>query len=212
VSFKSEVRALLLQADWDGLKERMVEDRRLVSALNRLLYDAEALVRWRAVTGLGLVTREDPFLVELVVGRLLYTLNDDSGSIGWFAPQALGEICANEPDLVEDTFRVVLSSVKLEAFREGVLWAAARVAEVRPDLVEGAAPLIARCLLDRSPAARGLACRVLGRLPWVDVGETLTRLRNDTSPFELYENGELVSWTVGRAADEAMSRREGLKS
>jgi HEAT repeat protein len=207
MNFKAGVRSLLLRADWGGLRELMAADRRLVGALNRLLYDPEAIVRWRAVTGLGLVAREDPFLLELVIGRLLYTLNDDSGSIGWFAPQALGQICAQDPDLVEDVFSVVLSSLELPVFREGVLWAAGRVAAVRPDLVEEAGPAIARCLLDRSPAARGLACRALGRLPRVEAGEALGRLQTDESPFELYEDGELAGRTVGQAAAEAMSRR-----
>lgn len=207
MSFKEGVRDLLFRADWDGLRELMAADRRLVSALNRLLYDSEALVRWRAVTGLGLVAREDPFLLELVIGRLLFTLNDDSGSIGWFTPQALGEICAQDPDLAEDALPVVLCNLELPVFREGVLWAAGRVAAVRPDLVEDAGEAIARCLVDRSPAARGLACRALGRLPRVEAGEALGRLQADDSPFELYENGELAGWTVGRAAAAALAAR-----
>ena len=207
MSLKSDVRKLLLENNQEKFLAFLSRERRVVGALNRLLFDTEELVRWRAITALGWVAREDPFLLEKVVGRLMWTINDDSGSIGWSTPEALGEICANEPDLVEDFFPVVISKIKKRVFRRGVLWAAGRVALVRPDLVEGIDDLILICLKDPDAGVRGAACWCLGRMPWVKAGDEFARLREDQGRFSWYEHEKMVSKTVSHMARAAQDAR-----
>jgi len=202
---KSLVRRFLIDNDKQGLLTLVFEDRGVVSVLNRLIFDEDELVRWRAVSALGWVAREAPHLLEKIIARLIYTMNDDSGSIGWTAPQALGEICANDPDLVEDFFPIVISSIKVPAFKRGVIWAIGRVGPVRPDLVEGTGPMLIRFLTAPEAEIRGEACRTLGRLGWGPAGPDLGRLVSDSARFNVYEDERLVTKTVGRAAQEALA-------
>ncbi|MDY6852398.1 MAG: HEAT repeat domain-containing protein, partial [Thermodesulfobacteriota bacterium] len=201
MSLKTHVRRLLADNDRKGLVSLLLDDRRVVTALNRLIFDADELIRWRAVTALGWVAEEDPFLLEKIIGRLIYTMNDDSGSIGWTAPQALGEICANDPDLVEDFFSIVISAANLPVFRRGVVWAIGRVAPVRPDLVEDTGPLLVRCLSDHDPDVRGEACRSWAQPKRPKARQEIERLISDQNELMVYEAGELVNKTVGRMAE-----------
>jgi len=202
---KSLVRRFLVDNDKQGLLNLVLEDRGVISALNRLIFDEDELVRWRAVEALGWVAQDAPHLLEKIIGRLIYTMNDDSGSIGWTAPQALGEICANDPDLVEDFFPIVISAIKVPAFQRGVIWAIGRVGPVRPDLVEGTGPMLIRFLTAPEAEIRGEACRSLGRLGWGPAGPGLRRLVSDSSLFNVYENERLARKTVGQAAQEALA-------
>ena len=86
--------------DKTGLLSLLDKKQGVIARLNRLLFDSDELIQWRAAEALGWVAREDPFVLEKIIGRLMYTLNDDSGSIGWFTPQALGEIGNSEDALM----------------------------------------------------------------------------------------------------------------
>jgi HEAT repeat protein len=209
MSLKREVRKLLERYDRQALVDLVLEDRRVVPALNRLIFDADELIRWRAVEGFGWVALADPYLLDKIIGRLMYTMNDDSGSIGWGAPYALGEICACDPDLVEDFFPIVISSIDLEVFRHGVIWAIGRVAPSRPDLVEDTGPLVAEYLHDMEARVRGQACWTLARLKYTAAMESLTRLADDPGELNIYEDGNLRPRTVGQMAEAAL---EGFKN
>jgi len=203
MNIKTDVRAFLVNNDLPGLQDLLFQDRRVVPALNRLLYDDEELICWRAVSGLGMVAREAPDMLEKVISRLFWTLNDDSGSIGWFAPQALGEICANDPDLVEDFFPIVITNISHEIFGRGAVWAVGRVAPVRPDLVEDAGDILIARLTN--PVLRGLACWSLGRMKWKAAEKNLEILTGDKTVSVIYgEDGFLHTRTVGELAAEAL--------
>ena len=205
MNLKKRVRDLLTAYDHDGLLELLSLDRRVVPMLNRLLFDREPLIAWRAVTALGWVAAEDPFVLEKVISRLFYTMNDDSGSIGWMAPPALGEICVGDPDLVEDFFPIIVSAVDNEVFRTGALWAVGRVAPVRPDLVEESGPVLNQRLGDPRAENRGHAAWAAGRVRAAETRAGLQRLTWDEKTFFLYQDGHLQELTVGRAAAEALA-------
>lgn len=206
MNIRRKVRACLEQSDRKGLIELLESDRKTVSAINRHLFDVDPLIGWRAVQALGWVAAHDPYSLEKSIGRLMYTMNDDSGSIGWRAPQALGEICANDPDLVEDFFPIVISSIENPVFTSGVLWAIGRVAGIRPDLVEEAGPDAAGCLKKASAETRGLACRAVGRIPYYQARPDLERLTRDRNLLTVFENDQLIEKSVGDLAREALAR------
>jgi hypothetical protein len=208
MSLKPEVRTLLANYDRAELLSLLDQKQGVIARLNRLLFDSDELIQWRAAEALGWVAREDPFALEKIIGRLLYTLNDDSGSIGWFAPQALGEIGVNDPELVEDFFPVIIANISRKVFRPGCLWAIGRMARVRPDLVEEAGDLVKMCLTDPDPRVRGLACWCFMPMDHAPAKETLQGLLKDKAQFPFYENGELGMKVVGGMALTALNAQE----
>ena len=207
-ALKRKVKTLLEEGNWAELLELLEEDRKVVPSLNRLLFHDDPLIRWRAVEGLGRVAARDPYALENIIGRLIYTMNDDSGQIGWMSPQALGEIAANDPDLVEDFFPIVISSIGVPDFSAGVCWAIGRVAEVRPDMAEGAGFVLTRFSSHPNPEMRGLACRALGKIKYGQAIDELRHRTNDTAELTVYEGGRLVVKTVGEMAVEALAEIE----
>jgi HEAT repeat protein len=205
MTLKNKVRKLLDDYDREGVVALALDDRRVVPALNRLIFDMDELTRWRAAEAMGWLAEAEPFLLDKIIARLIYTMNDDSGSIGWMAPQALGEICVGDPDLVEDFFPIVKSSIELDVFRPGAVRAVGRVAPVRPDMVDDMGPVLIDCLDDPEPEVRGLAAWALGRIGWLEAGGELRRAIRDQATFSFYWNGRLERKTVGRMAESALA-------
>ncbi|MHB1416717.1 MAG: DVU0298 family protein, partial [Chloroflexota bacterium] len=162
---------------------------------------------WRAVEAIGLVAGtiadRDPEFVRGFVRRLLWSLSDESGAVGWSAPEAIGEIVANRPALFADYAPIVISlfdTLEEDYFIPGILWALGRIAQADPSLVREAQDRVVALLADPSPRVRGLAARCFGQMCLPDAPECLQRLFDDEGTLEVYEDGELQTTTVGQVA------------
>ena len=207
---RGQMRALLDRRDLAAILALADRDRRTLSALLPLTYEPDGLQRWRAVEALGLaagrVADRDPEFVRGIVRRLLWSLSDESGGIGWSAPEAIGEIVANRPALFAEYAPIVLSlfdTLEEDYFRPGILWAIGRIAGRASALMRPAAGQVAACLDDANPQARGLAAWCLGRLAPPGAAEALQRLFADEGPVQIYQDGVLRATTVGQLAREA---------
>lgn len=208
-SKKEAVITLLEDQKFDELAELLVRHRSNLRYLRRLLC-YPGLLRWRAIEGIGAVADrladDDPEAVRVILRTLLWTINEESGGIGWGAPESMGEIIHRRPHMFEEFASVVLSNVEEQMLRPGVMWAAVRIAQVRPDLVLWALPEYESYLEDTDPVVRGYAlllCKTLGVVPGASAYDGLL---NDHSMVPVYENGELkevaVSELAGRLANQ----------
>lgn len=99
---KKEIINILKEKKYDELVKLSPREGTIINTLISLSYDKKSLISWRAIEAIGLITREisksNPELVRNIVGRLLWMIRDESGGIGWSAPEILGEIVRNNPD------------------------------------------------------------------------------------------------------------------
>ena len=72
---------------------------------------------------------------RVVMRRLIWNLNDESGGIGWGSPEAMGDIMACHQRLAEEYHRLLISYVRPEGnflehpqLQKGLLWGLARLA------------------------------------------------------------------------------------
>ncbi|MCX8037371.1 MAG: HEAT repeat domain-containing protein, partial [Candidatus Sumerlaeia bacterium] len=76
-----------------------------------------------------------------IVRRLNWSLTEESGAIGWGAPEAIGEICARHEQLAAEFGSVLLSylyepnDLGNPVLLRGALWGLGRLAELRPHLL-----------------------------------------------------------------------------
>jgi HEAT repeat protein len=202
---REQMIALLDKGDFSGLVALSGEEESVARELLHFLYDPGDLRQWRALEGLGYVAEAQPQQVKKLIGRLLYLLNEDSGSTGWGAAAALGEIGRRQLPLVEDILPMFCGFLEQRFSREPMLWGLGRLGEVHPQALAEVLPLIPPLLVDPEPQVRGLAAWVLGKVKPETARSALQALSGDDCPVQLYEHGQWRRTTVGRLAQEALT-------
>jgi hypothetical protein len=207
-ALRQEVQVLLKEGNFPELVNLAGRESFVTALLLQFLYDPNDPLHWRAMEGLGHVAHGHPSRVQKVVTRLLWLLNEDSGSFGWGAASALGEIGRHELSVVADIIPMFCGFLEETFSRVPMLWGIGRMAAVHPGELQEVIPCLLACLEDSDPQARGLAAWALGILREQAAAEPLKKLFDDRQPVELYDNGELRRTTVAELAREAVAALE----
>jgi HEAT repeat protein len=189
--------------------------REVINSLFSFLYDSDPEIKWNAVTAMGAVVaklaHEDTESARIIVRRLMWNLNDESGGIGWGSPEAMGEILAQSKILANEYSNMLISYAREdgnfqehELMQRGVLWGIGRLSEVNPDLVKDSAPFLIPYLKSADAGIRGHAAWLMGLLAVQEARPNLERLLKDTAEFQIYRNHKLIKSTVRELAEEAL--------
>jgi hypothetical protein len=158
--FRNTVQDALAANDLDILRALVREDHKALSMLIRASYDKETLGAWRAIKAIGLIAQDlvgaEHELLRETCRKLLWSLNDESGGIGWSAPEMLGEIVSADPKRLSDIIPLIACAYDIEGglFKAGVLYGLARIAERSPELVIDYVEIMSRSLEDKDPLVR----------------------------------------------------------
>lgn len=209
-SLKKRVIASLELQDYDSLFGLWSENSRTMRILISLTYDKKKVLAWRAIEGIGILSKavsvEEPQEVRNLVGRLLWMIRDESGGIGWSSPEMLGEIVRNNPELCSDIAPIIISFHEEEPLLPGILWAAARIGEVNRELMLSSLEYILPFIDHNTALVRGLAVWAAGMIGCKDLHARTDKLISDDSRFVIYNSGTLKKTTVGNLASEALRR------
>jgi len=212
------VEALLASEDVDAALNEIARlpGQAVRRHLLRLVCRPEGLRRWRAVTALGRavddLAGEDFEAAREFVRRLLWGLNEESGTVGFGLPESLGEILAVNEGLAAEYLPLFLSYLgpgenflEFEPLQRGVLWGLGRLVRARPGLIdrEDVARRVVPLLSGPDPGVRGLAAWALGALAPEVAPSALQALADDESPVSLYDGRRLIQTTVGDLARDA---------
>lgn len=221
-SFKSHVRELLLDPTWES---RLGELKRhpLKKALGPLFLffcDGDTLLKWRAVSAFGDVVSalalQEMEAARVIMRRLMWSLNEESGAIGWGAPEAFGESMAQSAALAREYHRILISYVlepargdgnylEHEPLRRGAYWGLVRLAEVRPGLVRAALPAFVEGISLDDPQIRGLCAWGLGYVGDQSAVAQLKQLLGDSREVELYRDRVLQALRISDLAQKALA-------
>lgn len=206
---KKEVEDLVSEYRVLQLVDMAAQDKRIMRDLKRLLYSGDPLVRSRAAEILGkvssVIARKDPGSVSNLLMGLINSVSSP-GASSWGALEAIGEIIAGCPDLYAGYIPLLYNFLGDSHHRPGVLGAIGRVAEVRPDLLKGAAFRLMPFLQDPDPGARGYAALLFGSLGMAEAKNGLNAIRDDAEEIKIYKNGIIAKKTVGQLGQEALER------
>ena len=145
---KQEILTLLSTDELDHIRQEICRypEKELVNPLFSALSRPEELVRWHAISIFGQVVPrladQDMEAARIVMRRFLWSLNDESGGIGWGAPEAMAEIMLHHDRLAEEYLHMLLSYLRpdgplahqdgnfleLPALQCGLLWGIGRLA------------------------------------------------------------------------------------
>jgi hypothetical protein len=203
-SLKEEITESLETADFERVGRLALEHKQVFRILISLAYDKEELLCWRAIEAMGVaaavVGRKDPSVVRNVVQRLLWSMRDESGGIGWSAPEMLGEVVINNPQTCADIPPIILSFHEEESFLKGVLWSVGRITDAGINGMEGSFEVVTRALDHKDPLVRGLALYAVPKFRIDEVAGRVRGMVGDEGRCRIYKNHELVTTKVGDIA------------
>jgi hypothetical protein len=191
--------------------------RQVVNPLFSLFHARDEWTRWGAVMAMGLVvTRladQDMEAARIVMRRLMWNLNDESGGIGWGSPEAMGEILSRHEGLAKEYAPILLSYAREDGnylehpmLQRGLLWGIGRLAQARQEKVRGEGPHLFAYLESSDPGVRGHGAWVAGLLHWEKSRPLLEKLMGDDKEFSFFTGSELTIPRVSDMAREALSR------
>lgn len=217
---KRRIARLLGSADIAAVIEelRQLPHSRVINPLIGALCSNDETVRWHAVTSLGPVVADladrDMEGARIIMRRLMWSLNDESGGIGWGAPEAMGEIMACHGGLAEEYAHVLIACMRedgffleLEMLQRGLMWGLGRLAQVRPSLLikRNASAYLLSYLNSTDTAVRGLAAWTLGLLEAKEAIPGLEKLCTDNGRVKHFLNRSLIEDTVAGLAQKALA-------
>ena len=148
-SFKKEVLEFLEQNDFENNLKKIhkFEARKLVNALFPFLCSTDKKLKERTITAMGEVVskiaKDDVDFARTIMRRLMLSLTEESGGIGWGAPEAMGEIMARSKKLAEEYHKILISytlgggnELDFEDLQKDVIAGLKRLSRARPELVK----------------------------------------------------------------------------
>jgi HEAT repeat protein len=174
--------------------------------------------RWHAISALGPIVADladrDMEAARVVMRRFMWSLNDESGGIGWGAPEAMAEIMACHDGLADEYAHMLVAYMRedgfyleLEQLQRGLMWGLGRLAQDKADLLRSkdAVRYLLPYLDSVDSTVRGLATWTLGLLHAKESTPLLEKLIDDPAPVQLYQEGTIINDTVGELAHKALA-------
>jgi HEAT repeat protein len=215
----------LLQADdlMKSLQElQQLPGKQVINPLFAFLLNSDERVRWRAVIGMGAVVdsmaQKDMESARVVMRRLMWSLNDESGGIGWGAPEAMAEIMASNSAVAKEFIQVFTSYfnpdgnyLEYEVLQRGLLWGLVRLALDNPEIVGTVGSYLSPYLESSDATVKGLAVWAAGLLRSKDCGPKVRALLDDASELRVYFSDRFRSYSVRELAGESLKQIESAE-
>jgi len=183
-------------------------------------------VRWHAVWGFGRIVPamadKDPESARIVMRRFLWSLNDESGGIGWGAPEAMAEIMFHSTLLRQEYMHMLVSYMRedgegifedgnfleLPLLQRGLLWGIGRLCQGHR------LEMLSRQLDDdiiaylSSPDHQviGLAIWCLGVLGGSSTATKIAGFLYHADEVRLFDDNTLKTVTVAKLAEDALKQ------
>lgn len=153
--FKGDILYFLEQDDF----EKNLEDihkfppKKVVNALFSFLVTTNQTIKQHTIIAMGEVVsrlaEDDIESARIVMRRLMLSVTEESGGIGWNTPEAMGEIMARSEQLANEYHKILISytvgggnELDFEGLQKSVIAGLKRLTEVHPHLVKGVKHLL----------------------------------------------------------------------
>ncbi|MCP3888230.1 MAG: HEAT repeat domain-containing protein [Desulfobulbaceae bacterium] len=177
-------------------------------------------VRWHAVCCFGkivsVIAGKDFEAARVVMRRFLWTLNDESGGIGWGAPESMGEIMCHNRQLREEYLHMLISYMRedgeelyqdgnyleLPLLQRGLLWGVGRLCQVSPGQMVDAGVVDDLVAYLDSPdmQVRGMALWALSHLNTGVASADVLSLLDSTASLQLFSDGAMHTIAIADLA------------
>ena len=206
---KQEVEKYVRDYNFSPLLFWASKNKKILRFLQRLIYSADPLLRWRAMDAMGkvcsVISRDDPGAVSNLLQRLFTSITDSAAS-SWGAISTIGEIIRNSPKdfapYIPELFRFAQDPRLLP----DIIRTLARISQTMPEPLSKRAFHFIPLLKNQDPCIRGYTVILLGNLGIREATEDMKTLLHDTQEVEIYQRGQIISKTIGELAQLALNR------
>lgn len=185
-----------------------IPEKKLVNYLMSYFYDRDELIKFRSIYLFGeLVADMAEHSMEdarVVLRRLMWNLNDESGGIGWGSPEAMGEILSRNRKLADEYKSILFSYlepgpnfIEHEMLQNGVIWGVGSYLSSHPDdLDEPALDVLAAYLSDHHLLKKAYALRALFNSRYFFSNPLPGDFVMETKPVEIFMGWNFVKTTL----------------
>lgn len=123
---KKDFISLLENMEFETIEKASLQNQNIFGWLISLSYDKENPISWKAIDAMGHVAKAYVSAQKIeplrnTIRKLLWSMTDESGGIGWRSAELIGEIIMAEPALFEDIIPILWAQREEESFLESVL-------------------------------------------------------------------------------------------
>ena len=187
------------------------------------------IVRWNAVICFGMVVPslalQNMEKARVIMRRFLWSLNDESGGIGWGAPEALAEIMCHSKELRHEYLHMLVSYMtedgdeqfqdgnylELPMLQRGLLWGVGRLCQSHGREMADCKIVdrIASYLSSQDKTVAGLAIWCLGFLRAETAASGIVSFKGCRGKIQIYRDSSLHYVEIGFLAEEALLAMNG---
>ncbi|MCS7203649.1 MAG: hypothetical protein NZ809_04300 [Thermodesulfovibrio sp.] len=123
---KKEFLEMVKERQFEIIREICKDNKNVVGWIISFSYDKEDILSWKAIETMGHVAEEyvkADYLEDLrnTIRKLLWSMSEESGGVGWRAAELIAEIIYAEPELFKDIIPILWSQREEKSFLESVL-------------------------------------------------------------------------------------------
>jgi len=196
-----------------------IPSKKLINQLLSIICIKNDIVRWKGISIIGRIVskiaKNDIESSRIIIRRFMWSLNDESGGIGWGLPEAIAEILANDKTLAQEYTHILVSYIRedgnfleFEPLIKGAVWGIGRLAQKEPELLKSfkAENHLIKLLGSNSIEIKGLVAWSLGTLKTKDKKAIfgLGKLLKNNSVIEIYTNLAIKTFYIKELAIKAL--------
>jgi len=211
-SIKKHVRELLFKRNINELADLCQVNRHYWQEVKFSLYELDKRILWSAIeTSAEVIKRWWNYgnneKVRVYIRNLFWSMNDESGGIGWNSPCLIAEIIHNIPELINPYGSMMIAySIDEPPLVRGCLWGVGRIGNPILDSVRFFEKKILDVFNTNDIETLGLAAWALGEVGLKSSLPFLNRLLDKEEKVIIYVNGNFIERKVKEWAKESINK------
>ena len=207
---KHQVKNLLMQRNYLHLIDLCYTERRYWKVLRSIVKENDEMLSWPAIEAVALLMQKrwqsgDTDRVVDYIRRLFWSINDESGEIGWNAPAIVSEIIKAIPELLIPNGSIMISRALEEPpLVKSGLWGIGRLGTQITESVERYQDLVLATFKIDDPEILGLAAWAMGEAKFSPALPYLKSIQDRQELVNIYIDGEFQSKSIETWANDTI--------
>ena len=207
---KKTVKDLLIAREHGTLLDLCEQDRHFWQEVRFRLYDLDERIRWSAIETTAKFMerwwqsgRQEK--VRIYIRTLFWSMNEESGGIGWSSPQTIAEIIMHIPELIDLYGSMMIAhSIEEPPLMKGGAWGIGRLGTKIAASVEVFREKVLAVFQEDDCETLGLLAWAMGRTGFSPAMPYLEKLLQRKCPVTIYIDGVFCKKPLGQWAGEAI--------